>query len=233
MTERNLNKSGPKLGLVAVVVVACLTVSLTPAAAQRARTARRAQTATKSTPKDLFSLGLFYYNNDDIRDDKAAKQFKRVIKDFPNSEEAERAQFYRGSYYQRKYYIEKEKYGKDDDDSIEDAVEEYETYISKYPAGGPCQCLSDAHFNLSLAYLQLNKKAEAQQQLHRMFESSANDPAVYIYQVVWSPNPNDVIDSHFDARRLAEYTFSISNSSFDEIVTLLKRWSKSQKSKGY
>lgn len=230
MVKRNLNKSGQKL--IAAAVVACLMVSLTPAATQKSK-ARRSRTVTTSDPKDLFSLGFFYYNNDDIRDDKAANQFKRVIRDFPNSEDAERAQFFLGSYYQRKYYIEKDKYAEDDDDSIEDAIEEYETYIRRYPAGGPCQCLSDAHFNLALAYLQLGKTAEAQQQLGRMFESYGNDPAVYISQVVWSSNPKDAIDSHFDARRLAEYTLSISNESFDEIVTLLKRWCNGQKNRGH
>jgi hypothetical protein len=63
-------------------------------------------------------------------------------------------------------------------------------------------------------------------------DKSGIDSAVYIYQVIWSANPKDVIDSHFDTARLAEFTYQTSGvQPFDTFVRQLRLWCISQKSK--
>jgi TolA-binding protein len=217
------------LSLFAAALLTSLTLPAAPATAQKGGGQRRA--AAGNTPEEIFSLGFFYYNNSDIRDDNAAKQFQRVIKNYPKSEEAERAQFFLASYYQRKYYIRKERYGEPDPDALNAAENEYAKYIRDYPNGGPCQCLSDAYFHLALVHLQQGNHNAARHQLTRLSEEAGKDPAVYVYQVVWSSNSNDVIDSHFDAKSLAEHTSRISGLPFSDAVSLLKRWCRDQKSK--
>lgn len=218
------------LSLLAAASLAPLTLPASTATARQKGVAQR-RAAAGSTPEEIFSLGFFYYNNSDIRDDNAAKQFQRVIRNYSRSEEAERAQFFLASYYQRKYYIRKERYGEADPDALNAAENEYEKYIQNYPNGGPCQCLSDAYFNLAMVHLQKGNHNAARHRLARLSEEAGKDPSVYIYQVVWSSNSNDVIDSHFDAKSLAQYTSKISGLPFDDAVNVLKRWSRDQKSK--
>lgn len=180
-------------------------------------------------PAQLFALGHFYLENDDVSD-KAADNFKKVITDYPSSQEAAKAQFFLASYYQRKFYIMQNK-NETKTSYLHDARREFEKYIEKYPEDSSCQCLSDAHFNLALVNLRLGEKAPAQKSLYAIKKTSIYDPAVYINQVVWSSNSKDVIDSHFDAVRLADQTYTISSMEFGQFVILLKKWCQSMKSR--
>jgi hypothetical protein len=118
-----------------------------------------------------------------------------------------------------------------DNDTLEEARKAYEDYIGKYPQGGSCQCLSDAYFNLAMVYFQLGNPAVARVQLENIRTSYPRDRLVYIYQVISSPNQKDIIDSHFDALRLAEYTSSITVVQFNTAASLLKKWCRNEKSR--
>lgn len=212
---------------------------LCPASAQPqqrsgVRPAKRApaqQRAATAGPDRLYSRGFFLYENNDTSDGAAA-YFEDVIGSYPDSPEAERAQFFLGGYYQRKYQIKSSRSPSEtDSETLVKAREAYETYLRRYPQGGPCQCLSDAHFNLALVYLQLGNSGAARAHLLRLQESHAADPAVYIYQVTWSESQREVIDSHFDARRLGEYAYGIAGLRFEDATALLKKWCRNEKSR--
>src|SRR5204863_7862349 len=101
-----------------------------PAAAQ---SQQQQQTTTScNSASRCLSLGLFYYNNDDISD-QAAKQFRKVLTTYKRSAaEAEKAQFYLASYYQRKYYIKLERTRKEDRAALQTAQAEYRNYTTRY-----------------------------------------------------------------------------------------------------
>src|SRR5437868_7602529 len=81
------------------------------ASAQSSKLPPTATTSSKlsKAAQQVLAKALFYYNNDDISDE-AARQCQLVLKQYSSTPEAETAQFYLGSYYQRKYYILKERY---------------------------------------------------------------------------------------------------------------------------
>jgi TolA-binding protein len=227
-----------RTGRVRTALVATLAATLIwavlapPAPAQRR--AGRPNPAAQQAPSgaaQLYSQGFFAYENFDTSD-TAPNNFRQVIVKYPGSPEAESAQYFLGSFYQRKYQLKAKETGVGSADTLDEARRAYEDYIRKYPTGnGPCQCLSDAYFNLALVYFQLGKPAVARAQLEKIRSSYERDHWVYIYQVVSSPNQKDVIDSHFDAVRLADYTSKITGLPFDTAATLLKQWCRSEKSK--
>jgi tetratricopeptide (TPR) repeat protein len=211
--------------LVALLAASLLLVA--PVAAQK-RASKSAAPQTQDADK-LYSQGFFAYENFDTSD-KAPESFRQVIKKYPRTTAAESAQFFLGSFYQRKYQLELLN-GAHDVDALTEAKKAFEGYIAKYPKDSSCQCLSDAYFNLALVYFQLGNPATARTQLAKINDSYAYDRLIYIYQVVSSPNQKDVIDSHFDAVRLANYTSSITGMPFDTAVVLLRRWCTGERGK--
>lgn len=188
--------------------------------------------AHQSDPDKMYSLGIFYYNNDDITD-KAAEQFRNLKTTYPNSPKAANAQYYLGSYYQRKFYIQRERSKTTDWGALGMAEKEYFLYIDKYSSGGASEWLSDSHFNLALVFLQENQQDWARDILNRMSRAANQDRKVYIYQIVWSSDPADVLDYSFDAGDLARYTASLVNNgqNFEQNVASLKRWCGSHRSR--
>lgn len=182
-----------------------------------------------------LTLGLFYFNNDDITD-KVAHLFKTVITQYPKNDEAETAQYYLASYYQRKFYILRERTRKEDASLLQQAQREYFNYIDRYSNSGSGKWLTDAHFNLALVFSQQRDQKGAANILDRMINAAGRDGQTYLYQVVWSSNPADVVDGYWDARALADYTRSLVNSGrpCEQLVPAIKKWCQSQKSrKGY
>ena len=185
-----------------------------------------------NTPDQMLKLAIFYYNNDDITD-KAATQFRAVIAKYPKSNEAETAQYYLGSYFQRKYYIEQAKYRKADAAALESARREYRAYTDKYYKSGTHQWLADAFFNLALVYLQKNDARNAGFELNKMSGAASLDGTVYIYQIVYSQSSDDVINGSFPAKALADYAISVANSkqSFIQQAAALKQWCRQRGAK--
>ena len=183
--------------------------------------------------EQILKLGFFYYNNDDITD-KAAEQFRAVIAKYPKSNEAETAQYYLGSYYQRKYYVQMEKYRKQDARALESAKKEYRAYTDRYYKAGSRQWLSDAFFNLALVYLQAGDARNAGYELSKIGGASGLDNAIYIYQVVYSQSYDDVVDSSCNSKRLADYTSSLikdSRQSFKQTTAAISDWCRRESGK--
>ncbi|HKQ54172.1 MAG TPA: hypothetical protein VJT74_17475 [Pyrinomonadaceae bacterium] len=224
MKRRKLNKRRASLFVVAPLL-SCLLAGA-GASAYGQKGARSAD--------EILKLGFFYYNNDDVSDE-AANQFRTVIAQYPRSAEAETAQFYLGAYYQRKYYVQDAKFRRKDTQALEAAWKEYRTYTDRYYKGGSHQWLADAFFNLALVYLQMGDTVNAGYELDKMSMAAALDDSVYLYQVVYSPNGDDVLDGSFPARRLADYTSSLvkeGGRSFEQLVAALRDWCREQRLKG-
>jgi hypothetical protein len=212
-----------------------LTMSVAAQARKRVSSAQQRQAVVAPQCKGAgpcLSLGLFYFNNDDISD-KAVGPFKTVITQFPKNDEAETAQYYLASYYQRKFYIQRERSRRDDPALLQQAQREFFTYIDRYSNAGSGKWLTDAHFNLALVFVQLRDQKGAANILDRMINAAPRDRQTYLYQVVWSPNPADVVDSYVDARALAEYTRSLvyAGQPCEQIMPTIRKWCQSQKSK--
>lgn len=196
----------------------------------------------RGDPKAIFAVADLYYKNNDISD-KAAVQYRKVRDQFPNSKEAERAQYFLGSYYHRKFYIQKEKKLKEDYGILVEAQGQYEDYANRYAwkSKSP-DWLADAYFNLALVFLQRGENKKAEGFLGKMYGAAPYDRTTNVYQVIWSPNSRDIIDSSFDSKQLAEYANSLIYSyaynqqlgqrgpPFESIVEKIKLWCKARKS---
>lgn len=196
-----------------------------------------------TTAEQCLSLGVYYYNNDDITD-KAVRQFNLVMSKYAGSKQAEMAQYFLASYYQRKYYIQLRRQRKDDRKLLQSAANEYKKYTDRYYRNGSGQWLADAFFNLGLVYLQVQDPGSAGNELSKMRDASGRDGSVYVYEIIWSASPEDVIDSYVAAKPLADFALAIlsgkssmqqrsvgGGDSFDQKVLMLRKWCQLQKSR--
>ena len=105
----------------------------------------------------------------------------------------------------------------------------------------PPEWLADAYFNLALIFLQRGDNKRAEEFLGKMYGAAPYDRTTHVYQVIWSPNTKDIIDSSFDSKQLAEYANSLIYSyayaqqrvpgrPFDSIVEKIKGWCKGKRS---
>ena len=106
--------------------------------------------AQVSSPQSTLDLALYYYNNDDL-DDRAEQLLKRLLtKRYEGTPQSEAAQYYLGAYYQRRFYLCREKRGDPDWSALKDAAVEYRNHTDKYYGGGTHKWLNDAFFNLAI-----------------------------------------------------------------------------------
>jgi hypothetical protein len=93
-------------------LVFLIVMANTNAAAQKNTVAQKKSAAAAKvlTPDKLLSLGDFYYRTNDITD-AADRYYRQVIRNAPLSQTAGHAQFNRGSYWFRKYFVVKEQSG--------------------------------------------------------------------------------------------------------------------------
>ena len=184
------------------------------------------------TPQSTLELALYYYNNDDL-DDRAEQLFKRLTsRRYDGTPESESAQFYLAAYYQRRFYMCRDKQGDPDWSALKEGREAYRAYTDKYYVGGTHKWLNESFFNLAMVNLQLGEPEAALNELSKMREAAEKDPAVYIYQIVWSSQPQDVIDANLPAVELAHYATKVINHygrDFDKAVLLIQKWCQSQR----
>ncbi len=229
----SLNKCNFKSTLCSIGVLSSVLMLPNLALAVQKRSNNQVQSKT-ATAEQLLAHALFYYNNNDVTD-AAAKQFKQLIKQYPETVEAEEGQYYLGSYYRRKYYITKEKWRREFPESLSQAVSEYQAYIAKYWRKGSGKWLSDAQFYLSLVYMESGYLSGAEEHLSRIVNyESGRDPTVYIDQLVWSTDSVDMIDFEFGAKDLAEFTRGrvfLRPADFDMVLPTLRRWCQDYKSR--
>jgi tol-pal system protein YbgF len=97
----------------------------------------------ENTADALYAAGKKAYDSGQMA--PARRQFEQLLKNFPNSENADNAQFWIGeSYFQEKWY--------------EKAILEYQTVIEKYPKGNKVPA---AMLKQGMAFLQLGDKTAA------------------------------------------------------------------------
>ena len=193
---------------------------------------------TDQTAQSKLDLAVHYYNTDDLnkRAEELLKQL--LIKRYDGTPQSESAQYYLAAYYQRRFYLCSEKRGDPDWSALKDARDAYRAYTDKYYAAGTHQWLNESFFNLAMVHLQRNEPKEATYELWKMRKAADIDPAVYIYQIVWSPQSYDVIDSSLPAAQLADYALKVVEEvanenkeqfNFPKAVLLIQKWSQGQR----
>jgi tetratricopeptide (TPR) repeat protein len=175
----------------------------------------------------LLSLGDFYFRNNDISD-AADRYYRQAILSAPRSQTAGYAQFNRGNYWFRKYYVFKEQYSKEDRRALSEAEGQYYDFIDKFARQtNTIGLLSDAEFYLALVYLQQGKRDYAIGWLNRMVaEAVKQDQIVYVHRVVWSSKPGDIVDRNVDAAQLAAFTRQTIQKGADTnaVILEIRRW---------
>jgi tetratricopeptide (TPR) repeat protein len=183
------------------------------------------------TPEKLVSLGDFYYRNADISD-AADRYYRQAIRSAPGSQAAGNAQYNRGSYWFRKFYVVKEQYSKEDRAALTEAEGQYYDFIDKFARQtNTTGLLADAEFYLALVYLQQGKRDYAVGWLNRLVaEAVKHDQSVYVYKVVWSSKPGDIVDRNVDAAQLANFARQTIQKGGDvnSVIYEIKRWCQRQ-----
>ena len=175
----------------------------------------------------LLSLGDFYFRNNDVSD-AADRYYKQAIRSAPGTQTAGYAQYNRGSYWFRKFYIVKEQYSKEERAALVEAEGQYYDFIDKFAQQTKTiGLLADAEFYLALVYLQQGKRDYAIGWLNRLSaEAAKQDQMVYVHKVVWSSKPGDIVDRNVDAAQLAAFTRQAIEKGGDTnaIILDIRRW---------
>ncbi len=189
---------------------------------------------TDQSAQSKLDLAVHYYNTDDLN--KRAEELLKelLIKRYDGMPQSESAQYYLAAYYQRRFYLCSEKRGDPDWSALKKGRDEYRNYTDKYYNEGTHQWLNESFFNLAMVYLQLGEPWNAVNELEKMKKAAEIDPGVYIYQIVWSSQSENVIDSSLPAAPLADYALRIiyeSGKDFDRAVLLIQKWCQGQRVK--
>ena len=218
---------------ICLIAAAALLLPAASAAQPSQSSAQRAsQRVSPSSPQGMLDLALYYFNNDDISG-KAEKSLQQLLtKKNEQSPQYETAQYYLAAYYQRKFYLQLTKKRYSDWNTLKQAAAEYRKYTDRFYKQGKHTWLSDSFFNLAMVNLQLGEPAKALEELSKLKGAAQVDPTVYIYQIVWSPQSQSVIDAYLPSARLADYTQSVVTSKdyyFDKALLLIQKWCQSQR----
>jgi tetratricopeptide (TPR) repeat protein len=179
----------------------------------------------------LLELGDYYYRSNDISN-AADRYYQQAIRSSPGSQTAGYAQYNRGSYWFRKFYVVKEQYSKEDRSALSEAEGQYYDFIDKFAKQtNTVGLLADAQFYLALVYLEQGKREYAVGWLNRMLaEAVREDSSVYVYKVVWSSKPGDIVDRNVGAEQLATYARQVieKGGDTDTIILDIQRWCQRQ-----
>jgi tetratricopeptide (TPR) repeat protein len=218
------------MNLLKVLILTCVICFATTGALAQSKAKLDAKQQGLSADK-LLSLGDFHYRNNDVTD-AADRYYRQAIRNAPGSQASGYAQYNRGSYWFRKYYVLKEQYSKVDPRALVEAEGQYYDFIDKFAKQtNTVGLLSDAEFYLALVYLQQGKREYAIGWLNRMTSEAVNqDKSVYVYKVVWSSNAADTVDRNVDAMQLANFARQTIQKSrdFNSVVFEIKRWCQRQ-----
>jgi tetratricopeptide (TPR) repeat protein len=215
------------MNLLKTLLLGALLVLATANAAAQKKSANAANAARMLTPEKLLSLGDFYYRNNDITD-AADRHYRQAIRIGAGSQTAGHAQYNRGSYWFRKYFVVKEQYSKEDRAALLEAEGQYYDFIDKFAKQtNTTGLLADAEFYLALVYLQQGKRDYAIGWLNRMLAEAVNDDqSIYVYKVVWTSKPGDIVDRSVGAAQLATFTRQEiqKGGNVDSVILEIKRW---------
>ncbi len=193
--------------------------------------AKQTTQSTAPGPDKLVAVGDYYSNNSDVSD-SADRYYQDAIRVDPRSQAAGIAQYSRGTYFFRKFYVLREQYSKEDPSVLKEAEANYYNFIDRFAKEtNTTNLLSDAEFYLALVYLQQGKRDYAIGWLNLMLGGAVQqDRTVYVYKVVWSSKPGDVVDRNVDATKLATFARQAIQKSNNLESTLIeiKRWCQKQ-----
>ena len=197
---------------------------------------RAAQMTDTTSAESTLQLALYYFNNDDFsgRSEELLKQL--LTKRHYGTPESETAQFYLAAYYQRRFYLCREKRGDPDWSALKEAAVQYRKYTDNYYGGERHKWLNESFFNLAMVYLELKEPWNAVNELSKMRQAAGIDPDVYIYQIGWSSQAQDVIDLTLPAAQLADYALRVvqeNGKDFNRTVLLIQKWCQGQRVKSY
>lgn len=219
--------NSPRILLFAFLFCFAAPVALAQAPHQQQRVSQQ----RTATPDKLLSLGDFYFRNNDISD-AADRYYREAIRSAPGSPTAGNAQYNRGSYWFRKFYVIKEQYSREDAGALTEAERQYYDFIDRFARQtNTIGLLSDAEFYLALVYLHQGKREYAIGWLNRMLaEAVKSDQLVYVYKVVWSSKSGDIIDRSVDAAQLAVFARQAIQKGGDvnSVIYDIKRWCQRQ-----
>ena len=206
---------------------ALLLLAPVPAAAGQRKAKSKAAPRGTSEAKKLLSQGTFYQSSNDTTD-IAADLYRQVIDKYPTSSEAEAAHFYLGSYFQKKFYMTRERKGREDWAALDEAERAFGDYVGRYDGPGAHGLLADAFHSLAMIRFHRGDPGGAREYLDRMRRAAARDGSVYIYRVVWSDRSGTVVDKNCVTKALADGTQTLMDRyrNFDELVAALREWSK-------
>ena len=195
---------------------------------------RTAQQSIASGSDKLMSLGDYYLRTDDTAD-TADRYYKQLVNSFPGTRNAGIAQYKRGVYWQKKFYILKQRNGKIDKKALSALTEAegqlYDFITKDAESTKTLDLLADAEFSLAFVYLQNNRPKEAKGWLNQIIYKDAKlDGKLYIYRVVWSTNPNDVVDRNYDAAQLAQFAHDTiaKGLSSEQVISQVTQWCRRQ-----
>ncbi len=185
--------------------------------------------AGQGTAVQLLNEGSSYQSADDTSD-RAAISYRLVIQRYPNSTQAEQAQYFLGTYYEKKFFLLETRSKLQDWSSFNQADEAFYSYVGKYKTRGTNSYLADSYFNLAMIALRRNYRDTAKNLLGQMSDVARKDSKVYITKVVWSGRSDDVVKKYCDTKALASAASSALNntSSFDATIRNLTSWSQSK-----
>lgn len=179
----------------------------------------------------LLELGDYYYRSNDTSD-AADRYYQQAIRSSPGSQTAGYAQYNRANYWFRKFYVTQEQYSKPDHSALSQAERHYYDFLDKFAKQtNTVGLVADAEFNLALVYLQQGKRDYAVGWLNHLgAEAAKRDQSIYIYKVVWSSKPGDVVDRNVDAAQLANYARQLieKGAGTDAVILDIKRWCQKQ-----
>ncbi len=184
-----------------------------------------ADRAACQKPEQLLREASRYQAIDDTSD-RATEMYQQLIKQYPNSAEAESAQYFSGAYYSRKFFIIEKRNNVQDWGSMNRAEQELYAYIGKYQRGF---YLADSYNTLAIIALRRGYRDSARSLWTKMKETAGQDRKVYVYRVTWSSSNDDVIKGYCDTAALAAVSLDLMGRkmSFDQVVNELTNWARS------
>lgn len=184
-----------------------------------------ADRAACQRPEQLLREASRYQAIDDTSD-RATEMYQQLIKQYPNSAEAESAQYFSGAYYSRKFFIIEKRNNVQDWGSMNRAEQELYAYIGKYQRGF---YLADSFNTLAIIAMRRNYRDSARSLWTKMRDAASQDRKVYIYRVTWSSSNDDVIKGYCDTAALAGVSLGLVDRklSFDQVVSELTNWARS------
>ena len=172
----------------------------------------------------LLNEGSAYQSADDTND-RAAIAYRLVIQKYPRTTQAEQAQYFLGTYYEKKFFLLEGQSKVEDWSSFNEAEQALYGYVGTYKLRGTKSYLADSYYALAIIALRRGYRDAARKLLTQMSDSARQDSQVYVSKV--APRRSDeVIKKYCETKALAAATLDALNnsSSFNATINNLTGW---------